>query len=127
VTQEPEPSADPVAWVETLSQRWLSELELREAPLVPVLDALFERARLQRMLYLAGPGVDVEQAADLSLDLGPLWVMLENQPDEVVPAVRSDLREAFSQCEDESGIGLPGGFPIVSGRPETISPARTVL
>jgi SAM-dependent methyltransferase len=47
VTEFSNATADP-GWDDAASERWLAQLDVREAPLAPVLDALFDRADLQR-------------------------------------------------------------------------------
>ena len=58
-TQRPTPP--PVPWEEEQSRRWLAHLELREAPLLPVLDALLDRSGL-------APG---ERVLDVGCGAGP--------------------------------------------------------
>lgn len=64
MTPRPAPSAAATGWDDAQSARWLSQLELREAPLVPVLEPLLTRAALQ-------PG---ERVLDVGCGAGPTTV-----------------------------------------------------
>lgn len=70
-----------------------------------------------RPLYPGGPGATDEQVADFFVSFGPLKLMLEHQPTDVMEAVRSDLSAAVTGWRDDVGVGLPGGVLIVSARP----------
>ena len=66
-------------------------------------------------LYLGGPGT-AEHAVEAALDLGPVRTVLEGQPAEVTEAVRDCVLAEFTARHDGIGVGLPGGFVIVSAR-----------
>ena len=66
-----------------------------------------------RLIYLGGPG-SVEHAANAILDLGPVRMLLEGQPPEVVDAARAAVLADFGPRHDGVGVALPGGFMIIS-------------
>jgi len=70
----------------------------------------------QRPLYLGGPGASDEQAAAFVVNFGFERLILTGQPAEVLAAVRHDLGAALHQWRDDVGVGLPGGFLLVSAR-----------
>jgi SAM-dependent methyltransferase len=70
----------------------------------------------QRLLYLGGPGSTAEDAADSMLDVGPVAGVLQGQPPAVLAEARTALRESLGSRADATGIGLRGGFLIVSAQ-----------
>jgi SAM-dependent methyltransferase len=67
-----------------------------------------------RLLYHGGTGASDTAAVDSLLGIGPIRTGLEDQPPEVVEAVRQDLLAACSGWRSEQGVGLVGGFLLVT-------------
>jgi SAM-dependent methyltransferase len=78
----------------------------------------------QRLLYVGGPGATAEEAAESFLDVGPVAGALQGQPPEVLAAARNDLREELGSRADGNGVGLRGGFLVVSARRSERGPAE---
>lgn len=69
-----------------------------------------------RPLYTGGQGITVDQAVTSVTDLGPVFAVLETQPDRLVDVATKALREDFEDRHDGIGVALPGGFMIVTAR-----------
>jgi SAM-dependent methyltransferase len=66
-----------------------------------------------RIVYLGG-ATSPEAAADDAVQGGPLRMLLENQPAEVVDEVRKALLDDFIRRADGNGVPVPAGFLITS-------------
>jgi hypothetical protein len=66
-----------------------------------------------RTLYLPP---DPAAAAKMSIASGPLQAMLEGQPETVRDEVEAALTADYAHRQNESGIGLPAGFVVVTAR-----------
>ena len=66
-----------------------------------------------RSLYIGGE-LTPEQAAESSLDIGPIRGVLEGRSEEIRRAVAARLRTTFEPLYDGTGISVPAGFMIVT-------------
>jgi SAM-dependent methyltransferase len=66
-----------------------------------------------RIVYLGGAST-AEAAADDAVQAGPLRMLLENQPAEVVAEVREALLDDFVRRADGNGVPFPAGFMITT-------------
>jgi ubiquinone/menaquinone biosynthesis C-methylase UbiE len=66
-----------------------------------------------RTLYLPP---DPAAAAKMSIASGPLQALLDGQPETVRDEVEAALTADYAHRQNESGIGLPAGFVVVTAR-----------
>jgi SAM-dependent methyltransferase len=66
-----------------------------------------------RLVYLGGASTP-EAAADDAIGAGPLRMLLENQPPEVLAEVRKALHDDFVRRADGNGVPFPAGFLITT-------------
>lgn len=93
----------------------LGSAEVVHAVLEPAGWRQVEARPTARSLYLGGE-FTVEQAAREAVDIGPIRMLLEGQPDEVREEVRAELAQAFAPRHDGTGVKVPGGFMIITAR-----------
>ena len=63
-----------------------------------------------------GGSLSPAEAAASALDLGPIRGLVEGRPDDVRDQVRIALAAAFQAYFDGTGVAVPGGFMVVTGR-----------
>lgn len=66
-----------------------------------------------RLVYASGRMSPDDAAAD-AVEGGPLRMLLDGQPDEVVAEVRLALRQDFRRRHDGNGVPFPAGFQITT-------------
>jgi SAM-dependent methyltransferase len=93
----------------------LGSAEVVHAVLEPAGWRQVEARPTARSLYLGGE-FTIEQAAREAVDIGPIRMLLEGQPDEVREEVRAELAQAFAPRHDGTGVKVPGGFMIITAR-----------
>ena len=68
-----------------------------------------------RSLHIGGE-LTPEQAAESSLDIGPIRGVLDDRSEDIRRAVAAKLRTAYEPLYDGTGISVPAGFMIVAAR-----------
>lgn len=68
-----------------------------------------------RSLHIGGE-LTPEQAAESSLDIGPIRGVLDDRSEDIRRAVAAKLRTAYEPLYDGTGISVPAGFMIVTAR-----------